>query len=83
MPGSGFRITLNAQLQEWGFVLNDGNRDSGHLRLGFTLMPRSKFIALMAKAGSAPGRPSRWPVDKFAKGIQGQARSNVGDGHRL
>jgi hypothetical protein len=82
MPGSGFRITLNAQLQKW-VVLNDGNRDSGHLRLGFTLMPRSEFIALMAKAGSAPGRPSRWPVDKFAKGIQGQARSNVGDGHRL
>lgn len=58
-------ITLSAHLQKWGFVLNDGKRDSGHLRsLGFTLMPRAKFNALMAGAGLKPGRPGRWAVDK-------------------
>jgi leucyl/phenylalanyl-tRNA---protein transferase len=57
-------ITLSAHLQSWGFVLNDGKRDSGHLRsLGFTLMPRSEFNALMAKAASEPGRPGKWAVD--------------------
>jgi len=58
-------ITLGAHLQRWGFVLNDGKRDSGHLRsLGFTLMPRTKFNALMAKAGGEPSKPGRWVVDK-------------------
>ncbi len=58
-------ITLSAHLQKWGFVLNDGKRDSGHLRsLGFTLMPRAKFNALMASASSESGRPGRWAVDK-------------------
>jgi leucyl/phenylalanyl-tRNA---protein transferase len=57
-------VTLSAHLQQWGFVLNDGKRDSGHLRsLGFDLMPRSQFNALMAKASSQPGRPGKWAVD--------------------
>ncbi len=58
-------ITLSAYLQKWGFVLNDGKRDSGHLRsLGFTPMPRSEFNALMADASREPGKPGRWAVDK-------------------
>ena len=58
-------VTLSAHLQKWGFVLNDAKRDSFHLRsLGFTMMPRAEFNALMAKAASAPGRPGSWAVDK-------------------
>ena len=58
-------ITLSAHLQKWGFVMNDAKRDSGHLRsLGFALMPRAEFNALMAKASSEPRRPGNWAVDK-------------------
>jgi leucyl/phenylalanyl-tRNA--protein transferase len=58
-------ITLSAHLQKWGFVLNDGKRDSGHLRsLGFALMPRSEFNALMARACREPRQPGKWAVDK-------------------
>ena len=80
-------VTLSAHLQQWGFVLNDGKRDSGHLRsLGFDLMPRSQFNALMAKAcqrspaGQAPGR---WTmsIDVFQwnpKGPPGLAWAETG-----
>jgi leucyl/phenylalanyl-tRNA---protein transferase len=57
-------ITLSAHLQNWGFVLNDAKRDSGHLRsLGFALMPRDTFNAVLAEAASEPGRPGKWAVD--------------------
>jgi leucyl/phenylalanyl-tRNA--protein transferase len=58
-------VTLGAHLQKWGFALNDGKRDSGHLRrLGFTLVPRAEFNRAMAAAAREPGRPGRWAVDK-------------------
>jgi leucyl/phenylalanyl-tRNA--protein transferase len=58
-------VTLSAHLQKWGFVLNDAKRDSGHLRsLGFTLMPRAKFNALMAEAAREPARLGKWAVDQ-------------------
>jgi leucyl/phenylalanyl-tRNA--protein transferase len=57
-------VTLSYYLQRWGFVLNDGKRDSAHLRkLGFRLIPRTEFNALLAEACSAPGRPGRWSAD--------------------
>jgi leucyl/phenylalanyl-tRNA--protein transferase len=65
-------ITLSAHLQKWGFMLIDAKRDSGHLRrLGFILMPRSEFNALMAEAGSEAGRPGGWSVDKSIDVCQG------------
>lgn len=58
-------ITLSYCLQRWGFVLNDGKRDSPHLRkLGFRLIPRSEFNALLANACAEPGKPGRWSVDR-------------------
>jgi hypothetical protein len=33
-------------------------------RLGFTLMPRAEFNALLAEACAEPGREGRWAVDK-------------------
>jgi leucyl/phenylalanyl-tRNA--protein transferase len=57
-------VTLSYYLQRWGYVLNDGKRDSAHLRkLGFRLIPRTEFNALLAEVCSAPGRPGRWSAD--------------------
>lgn len=58
-------VALSSHLQQWGFVLNDGKRDSEHLRmLGFRLMPRDEFNALLADACARPGKPGRWTVDR-------------------
>ncbi len=56
--------TLNCHLQRWGYVLNDGKLLTGHLsQMGFTLIPRGAFNALLAKACKEPGREGRWAVD--------------------
>lgn len=61
---AGF-IVLSRHLQEWGFLLNDAKRDSGHLRrLGFRLIPRAEFDALLAQACREPGKEGRWTVEK-------------------
>ncbi len=71
-------ITLSCHLQKWGFLLNDAKRDSGHWRdLGFTLMPRTKFNALMAKACGKPGKPGRWAVDKSIDVCQWNPKAGV------
>jgi hypothetical protein len=37
-------------LQNWGFVLNDAKRESGHLRsLGFAPMKRDRFDGLRGR----------------------------------
>ena len=63
-------VTLSCHLQKWGFVLNDGKRDSGDLRsLGFTLIrgPGSMRCwrrRVPSRAGKALGwstRPSAFP----------------------
>jgi len=56
--------TLNCHLQRWGYLLNDGKHLTGHLsQLGFTLIPKRSFNALLVKACSRPGRDGRWEVD--------------------
>lgn len=56
--------TLNCHLQRWGYVLNDGKQLTGHLsQMGFTLIPRPAFNALLAKACKKRGREGRWAVD--------------------
>ncbi len=71
-------VTLSCHLQKWGFVLNDGKRESGHLsRLGFTLMPRAKFNALLAQACAEPGREGRWAVDKTIDVSQWDPKTGV------
>jgi leucyl/phenylalanyl-tRNA---protein transferase len=58
-------VTLSCHLQRWGFVLNDGKRDSLHLRkLGFRQMPRMELNALLAKACAQPGRQGCWAIDR-------------------
>jgi leucyl/phenylalanyl-tRNA---protein transferase len=57
--------TLNCHLQRWGYLLNDGKHLTGHLsQLGFTLIPKRSFNALLVKACSRPGRDGRWEVDR-------------------
>ncbi|MGD9867287.1 MAG: leucyl/phenylalanyl-tRNA--protein transferase [Hyphomicrobiales bacterium] len=60
---AGFAM-LNAHLQDWGFVLNDGKHYTAHLaHTGFALMPRTQFSMLLADHARRPGRPGRWSVD--------------------
>ena len=63
---AGF-VVLSYYLQRWGFAVNDGKRDSEHLRsLGFRLISRKGFNALLAQACNAPGRPGLWTIDRTA-----------------
>ena len=60
---AGFAV-LNCHLQRWGFRLNDGKHLNPHLaQLGFTLVPRSEFNALLATSCGEDGRDGRWAVD--------------------
>lgn len=60
----GFAI-LNRHLQHWGFVLNDGKHKTGHLQqLGFRLIPRDEFNAILDTNCSRPGKPGKWAVDE-------------------
>ena len=71
-------VTLSCHLQKWGFVLNDGKRESGHLRsLGFTLIPRARFNALLAEACAEPGREGRWTVDETIDVSQWDPKAGV------
>ena len=57
--------TLNCHLQHWGFAFNDGKRHTPHLaRIGFELIPRSRFCALVAEAVQRPAPPAPWSVDE-------------------
>jgi leucyl/phenylalanyl-tRNA--protein transferase len=59
----GFTV-LNCHLQRWGYLLNDGKFWSSYLnQLGFKLIPRAAFNALLAKGCDAPGRQGPWVVD--------------------
>ncbi len=68
--------TLNCHLQRWGYVLNDGKLLNGHLsQMGFTLIPRGAFNALLAEACKEPGREGRWVVDQSADVARWNPRS--------
>ena len=55
---------LNCHLQRWGYVLNDGKHLTGYLsQLGFSLVPRAAFNALLAKACQERGCEGRWFVE--------------------
>ena len=60
----GFAV-LNCHLQRWGYVLNDGKYETSHLnQLGFKLVPRNAFNALLAKGCAEPGHQGGWSVDR-------------------
>ncbi|MGZ5849741.1 MAG: leucyl/phenylalanyl-tRNA--protein transferase [Methyloceanibacter sp.] len=68
--------TLNCHLQRWGYVLNDGKLLNGHLsQMGFTLIRRGAFNALLAEACKEPGREGRWAVDQSADVARWNPRS--------
>lgn len=57
--------TLNRHLQHWGYVLNDGKMPTKHLaHLGFRLIPRAEFNAILARQCTEPGHDGRWQVDQ-------------------
>lgn len=57
--------TLNCHLQYWGYALNDGKNFTPHLaRVGFELVSRRQFAAILGEARERPGKAGRWSVDE-------------------
>jgi leucyl/phenylalanyl-tRNA--protein transferase len=55
---------LNCHLASWGFVLRDAKWLTGHLaNLGFTVVGREAFEAILRRHAHGPGRLGRWTVD--------------------
>lgn len=60
----GFAV-LNCHLQHWGFRVNDGKHYTGHLAsVGFELIPRERFSALLAEAPGHCAPLGHWQVDE-------------------
>jgi len=56
--------TLNCHLQRWGFALDDGKSPTAHLsQLGFELIPRARFNAILAEHCAREVKVGRWRVD--------------------
>ncbi len=53
-----------AHLSHWGYVVRDAKNATDHLQsLGFRLIPRAEFRALLDRYGDSGGREGRWSVD--------------------
>ncbi len=64
--------TLNHHLEQWGFVANDGKDETPALaEVGFELMPRASFEALLAKHAHSGGKQGRWKVEWEPAAIAG------------
>ena len=68
--------TLNHHLEKWGFAANDGKDETPALaEVGFELMPRAAFEALLAKNAhinaQTGGKPGRWKVEWEPASIAG------------
>ncbi|MEP7030022.1 MAG: leucyl/phenylalanyl-tRNA--protein transferase [Pseudolabrys sp.] len=56
--------TLNCHLAKWGFALNDGKIMTTVCRdMGFREISRRDYLARLAQAERAPGKPGRWDVE--------------------
>jgi leucyl/phenylalanyl-tRNA--protein transferase len=59
----GFTV-LNWHLARWGFAFNDGKLMTPTCRdMGFREIPRAEYLARLAEAEDAAGRPGRWQVE--------------------
>jgi leucyl/phenylalanyl-tRNA--protein transferase len=55
---------LNWHLAHWGFAFNDGKVMTPTCHdMGFRDIPRTDFLARLARAGHQPGKSGRWQVD--------------------
>lgn len=55
---------LMAHLSNWGYVVRDAKNPNSHLEsLGFRLIPREEFRALLDRYGDSGGREGRWTID--------------------
>jgi leucyl/phenylalanyl-tRNA--protein transferase len=59
----GFTV-LNWHLAKWGYLLNDGKGATPTiLDMGFRLIPRAEFLALLEQNAAEGGKPGRWSVE--------------------
>lgn len=59
----GFAV-LNCHLQHWGYILNDGKNFTAHLHhVGFELIGRRQFGALLKRGRELPGHSGPWEID--------------------
>lgn len=55
---------LNFHLARWGFAFTDGKLMTPTMRdMGFRELPRSEYLARLADAVRAPGKPGRWSTE--------------------
>ena len=63
----GFAV-LNWHLAKWGYVMNDGKRQTPTiLDMGFHVIPRETFLLRLVTGITLPGKPGRWAVEADAK----------------
>jgi leucyl/phenylalanyl-tRNA---protein transferase len=56
---------LSAQLHAWGFPVIDCQMQTPHLAsLGAVEMPRRRFVRMVEKLVTQPGRPGPWTLDR-------------------
>jgi leucyl/phenylalanyl-tRNA--protein transferase len=61
---------LNWHLAHWGFVYNDNKTPNQNVtETGFRMIPRSEFLVLLARYGTAPDRTGRWEVETDEKTV--------------
>jgi leucyl/phenylalanyl-tRNA---protein transferase len=59
----GFTV-LNWHLSRWGFAFNDGKLMTPTCHdMGFRNIPRADYLARLAQAERAPGKPGRWQAE--------------------
>jgi leucyl/phenylalanyl-tRNA--protein transferase len=59
----GFAL-FNYHLAKWGYVLNDGKDFTPTIdAMGFRLIPRSEFEAILKEHAHAGGHAGKWPVE--------------------
>lgn len=59
----GFAM-LNCHLQHWGYILNDGKNFTAHLHhVGFELIGRRQFGAILKRGRELPGHSGPWEID--------------------
>ncbi|MGH6734866.1 MAG: leucyl/phenylalanyl-tRNA--protein transferase [Methyloceanibacter sp.] len=65
----GFSV-LNWHLARWGYALNDGKWATPTiLDMGFRMVPRERFLRLLAENVGEGGRPGRWTVEAGSEAI--------------
>jgi leucyl/phenylalanyl-tRNA--protein transferase len=74
----GFAV-LNRHLAQWGYRLNDGKWPTPTiLDMGFRSIPRRMFLAELAAATGAAGKPGPWNVEMDLKSVAAWGARDTG-----